>query len=879
MPLEEYRKKRHFETTPEPAGKKSAAVRAKPAPRGKTPARGQAPAGGLFVIQKHSARQLHYDFRLELDGVLVSWAVPKGPSLDPSQKRLAVHVEDHPLEYGDFEGSIPAGQYGGGTVLLWDRGTWEPAFEAAEDPAAGLAKGTLKVILHGEKLNGLWTLVRMKPRGDEPPDKNWLLFKDRDGWARPIADGDVLTESPGSVATGRMIEEIASDSRAAVFSSDEKRLDPARVPGARKARMPGWIEPQLATLVSEAPVGREWIHEIKFDGYRMQCHVSAGAKAGRGGMRGGGARLISRNNVDWTGRFSPIAEACAELPVEQAILDGEVVFAKPDGTTSFSGLKEAISAKDTARLAFYVFDMLYLDGYDLRGATLAERKQVLFSVLGPAAGGGLVRYADHIKGSGEDFYREACRIALEGVVSKRADSPYRAGRGREWLKVRCLTRQEFVVVGYTEPSGARRGFGALVLGYRDKDGRLVHSGRVGTGFSGRTLAELSARLKKLERKTSPLAEELPRQALRGVHWVRPELVAEVSFIEWTSHGALRHPSFLGLREDKDPSEVVRETPTKGPRTGATRRAGPGSAPTSEDDPVVVAGITLTHPYKVLYPEQGLTKTELARYYESIEAWVLPHLVGRPLSLVRCPEGHEGGCFYQKHVEAAYPKAVRRMTIEDSNGPSTYAYVSDIVGVVALVQMGVLEIHTWGARTDDVERPDHIVFDLDPAEGLGFDLVIEAAEVIRDGLDALGLASFVKTTGGKGLHVVAPIRRGPSWTEVRDFTQAFARAIADAAPDRYTSNPLKARRVGKVFVDYVRNTRGATAVAPYSTRARPGTPVSVPVTWDELRGGVDPEAFTVASVPKRLAALKKDPWDGCGSLRQGITAKARKALGL
>jgi bifunctional non-homologous end joining protein LigD len=869
MPLEEYRKKRHFEKTPEPAGKKKGA--------------GKTPAAGLFVIQKHAARQLHYDLRLELAGVLVSWAVPKGPSLDPAQKRLAVHVEDHPLEYGDFEGSIPAGEYGGGTVLLWDRGTWEPALETAEDPAAGMAKGTLKVILHGEKLNGLWTLVRMKPRGNEPPDKSWLLFKDRDEWARPIADGDVLAESPGSVATGRTIEEVAADPEAAVFSSDEKRLvrgemagkpgggsapDPAVIPGARKAKMPDWIEPQLALLVGEAPVGGEWIHEVKFDGYRMQCHVSAGANAGRGGRRGEAARLLSRNNVDWTDRFSPIAKACAGLPVKQAILDGEVVFARPDGTTSFGDLREAISAKDTAKLVFYVFDILYLDGYDLRGATLAERKRALFSVLGPASGDGLVRYADHVEGSGEAFYREACRMALEGVVSKRADSPYRAGRGREWLKVKCLTRQEFVVVGYTEPSGSRKGFGALVLGYRDKDGRLVYSGRVGTGFSERTLAELSARLKKLERKTSPLAEELPRMAARGVHWVRPALVAEVSFIEWTGYGHLRHPSFLGLREDKAAEEVVRETP-----------AAKSDPPGKNDDPVVVAGIKLTHPDKILYPEQGLTKTQLARYYESIEEWVLPHLVGRPLSLVRCPEGHEGGCFYQKHVEAAYPKAVRRMIIEDSNGPSTYAYVSDIGGVVALVQMGVLEIHTWGSRTDDVERPDHVVFDLDPAEGLGFDLVIEAAEVIRDGLDALGLASFVKTTGGKGLHVVSPIRRGPSWTDVRDFTQAFARQVAGAAPDRYTSNPLKARRVGKVFVDYVRNTRGATAVAPYSTRARPGTPVSVPVTWDELRRGVDPKAFTVASVPKRLAALRKDPWDGYSSLRQGITARARKALGL
>lgn len=814
--------------------------------------------GQLFVVHKHAARRLHYDLRLEIDGVLASWAVPKGPSLDPGDRRLAVRVEDHPLEYGSFEGAIPEGEYGAGTVLLWDRGTFEPD----GDPRAALERGALKFRLAGEKLTGGWTLVRLKPRGDEPYGKNWLLIKEKDAAARPSSGYDVLKERPESVASGRTIEGIAGDPERVIFAEEEGEAsaakdapDPAGLHGACKRAMPPTLDAQLAVLVSEAPPSERWLNEIKLDGYRILARIA-----------GGKATLLSRRGQDWTTRFPEIAEALGAFPVGQAWLDGEVVALGPDGVSSFQALQVALSEERTADLVYEAFDILYLDGYDLSDVALIERKHVLASLVPQPHDTGRVRYVDHVLGAGEAFHRKACDLGLEGIVSKLAEGKHRDGRHRDWLKVKCGHSQELVIGGFTDPAGSRIGFGALLVGYYD-EGRLAYAGRVGTGFSRRQLAELREELAQLEVDSPPFDPAPTGAAAKGAHWVRPELVAEVRFSEFTADGRLRQPAFQGLRHDKRPEEVVREEPV-----GPMQDAGGG-------DTLAVAGVSLTHPEKVLYPVQGITKRRLAVYYARIADWVMPHIAGRLLTLVRCPEGHEGGCFYQKHVQEAYPAAVKRVTVPQKDGESLYAYVEDIEGLISLVQMGVLEVHTWGSKVSDLERPDRLTFDLDTCEGTSFGQVIEGARLVRDGLRGLGLESFVKTTGGKGLHVVAPIEPKHGWAKVVTFAQALARSIEVAAPERYTSNPLKVRRKGKVLIDYLRNARGATVVAAYSVRAREGAPVSVPLRWDELGRGLDPKRYTITAVERRLAALDADPWEAYQGARQHLTERAFAAVGL
>jgi len=899
-----YRKKRDFRRTPEPAGDDAAAaVRSR---------------GLAYVVQKHAASRLHYDFRLELDGVLKSWAVPKGPSLDPADKRLAVHVEDHPLDYGDFEGTIPQHQYGGGTVLLWDRGTWEP--EDGEAAArTGLGKGKLHFRLEGDKLTGGWILVRMHgPAADG--GKNWLLIKEDDDAARPGEGEALVEERTESVASGREMEEIAADPDRVWHAKGagtpaSARLDPSAVEGARKGKLPGEPRPMLATLVDEAPAGDGWLHEIKHDGYRLLCRVER--RAGRAPD----VRLLTRTGKDWTARFEDVAAAAGELPVRSALLDGEVVALAPDGTSSFARLQQALGKAGGGRLACYLFDLLHLDGVDLRRAPLVERKRLLAELLDAAGadGEGLLRFSDHVAGHGDDFVRQACRHAVEGVVSKRAASTYSEGRSRDWRKVKCGDRQELVVGGFTEPSGSRAGFGSLLLGvYPPADGdvpaaKLVYTGRVGTGFDDATLEDLRERLGELEVRESPFVD--PRRAAggrgakaRGVHWVRPELVAEVSFTEWTEDGVLRHPSFRGLREDKAAEDVVREPAemagdddgdaagggTAGGRSAEERKearmaekvsreaaraesGGERSKRGGEGRPTEVAGVRLTSPDRVVYPDQGVTKRDLALYYESVADRILPHLEGRPLSLVRCPKGREGQCFYQKHVDEHFPDAVVRTEVPERDGPEIYGMVDSVAGLVAMVQMGVLELHTWGARRDRIERPDRLVFDLDPDEGLAWTRVAEAAVEVRDRLAALGLESFAKTTGGKGLHVVVPIERRIGWDDLKDFARGVAESMVRDAPGRYTDNMSKAKRKGKVFIDYLRNGRGATFIAAYSTRARRGATVSAPVRWDEL-GRVRPDGYDVRSLPRRLASQKADPWEGFDAIRQSVTAKMRKAVG-
>jgi bifunctional non-homologous end joining protein LigD len=620
--------------------------------------------------------------------------------------------------------------------------------------------------------------------------------------------------------------------------------------------LPAWVAPQLATLVAAAPAGGEWVHEIKLDGYRILARIERGR-----------VRLLTRNRQDWTERFPAVAEAAAALPAKEAILDGEIVALDRAGVSSFQALQQGAAGEKGRSLAYVAFDLLFLDGRDLRSRPLIERKKALARLLrGRRA---RIRYSEHFDAPGPEVYERACSMGLEGIVSKRKDAPYSSGRGQAWLKTKCVARQEFVIGGYTDPEGARAELGSLLLGVHDREGRLVYAGRVGTGFTEATLEALGRRLRRLAQRASPFSAEGPRPPARGAHWVKPVLVGEVAFTEWTRDGLLRHPAFAGLREDKPAAQVVREAPRGAP---ARRIAGGSGAD------VAVAGVHLTHPDRVLYREQAITKLGLARYYEAVADFIVPHVADRPLSLVRCPEGAGGQCFYQKHAGPGVPAEVKRVRIRERGGATaTYPYVDDLPGLVALAQIGVLEIHPWGARVGRIERPDRLVLDLDPAPGVPWARVVEGALAVREVLGALDLVGFVKTTGGKGLHVVVPIRPAAGWDALHALGEGIGAELARRAPDRYTINPLKAARGGRVFIDYLRNVRGATAVAAYSPRARPGAPVSTPLGWSELEGPARPADFTVQTVPGRLTSRRKDPWADFFSVDQAITSRTARAL--
>jgi bifunctional non-homologous end joining protein LigD len=869
MALEEYRRKRDFRKTPEPAG--AAAPHEKPG------------TGLSFVIQKHAARRLHYDFRLELDGVLKSWAVPKGPSLDPGEKRLAVHVEDHPLDYGEFEGVIPEGEYGGGTVLLWDRGTWTPA---DPDPDAAYRKGSLKFTLNGEKLHGKWALVRMGGKAANERRENWLLIKERDDEALPQSGDAVVADNPLSVASGRSMDAIAAD-RDWVWHSnrDDNEKPPVQaiavqdVPGARKRRMPDKLQPQLATVANQAPDGPEWLHEIKYDGYRLLARIEDG-----------NVRLITRGGLDWTAKFPALADRLGQLPLDSALIDGELVHLEPEGTTSFSSLQDAISGGKTDTLNFFAFDLLYRDGFDLTGAALEDRKAALSAIISPQSQG-MLRYSDHQIGQGPGFFARACSYKLEGIVSKRRTEPYRPGRGRSWLKVKCRNREEFVVVGFTDPEGSREGFGALLVGYHDPQGKLRYAGRVGTGFNTAQLLALHRQLESLARPDPTVT--LPKGVSRkGVHWIEPRLVAEVEFADWTADAILRQASFQGLREDKDPKDVVYDPktraavePASNPKKTPARADRPAPRKTETEAPqrardgsLTFEGVRLTHPDRVLYPGTNLTKLDIARYYAEIRDWILPELSGRLLTLVRSPAAGMK-TFYQKHIGDEAPPAIKRFNIDGQEEPEIYPYIEDLPGLVGLVQMGVLEIHPWGSRVDKLELPDRVTMDLDPDEDLPWARVTEAAIDVRDALAGIGLKSFAKTTGGKGLHVVIPLTPKLDWDQVKTFAKWLADSFVAQRPEAFTANMAKRARRGRIYIDYLRNGRGATAVGVYTPRARPGAPVSTPVSWEEVEQGVKPDKFTVETVPQRLTTLSADPWAEIGKIRQTISAAVRRQVGI
>ncbi len=807
MALETYRAKRDFAATDEPAG---------------TDRRG---SGDAFVVQKHAARRLHYDLRLEVGDVLASWAVTRGPSLVPGEKRLAVHVEDHPLDYADFEGSIPKGEYGGGEVIVWDRGRWTPD----GDPVRGIKKGRLDFSLEGAKLKGHWHLVRMPARAGEKRE-NWLLIKGKDAAARGEADPDILEEAPESVISGRTVEDIKAGKP--VPEKPKPAKVKAKAGSNTKARdsFPGFVPPALATLKPQPPGGEGWLHEIKFDGYRLQAQI-----------RSGKVKLLTRSGQDWTDRFgAAVVDALAALPARTAILDGELVVEGAGGASDFSALQADLSAGRSDRFLYYLFDALYLDGEDLRARPLTERQGRLAALLRDAPDP--LRRSEPFDEDGEVMLRHACRLSLEGLVSKRRNDPYPNGRSRSWIKSKCSARQEFVVAGYVPSTVSSNLIGSLVLGY-NQAGKLVHAGRVGTGFSHEVARDLAARLKPLVRKSAPFREKLSADAARGAVWVKPELVAEVEFRAWTADGILRHASFRGLREDKPAREIIRETPEP-------------SKPTS---PAPRPQIKLTHPDRIYWPDAGVTKQGLADWYA--EAWprMAPHLVNRPVALLRCPGGINGQCFFAKHAWKGQSREILTFhDPEDDEDEAPILAVNSLPGVIGLVQGGALEIHTWQSTLEDLEHPDQFVIDLDPGEGIEWPTMIAAAEEVRQRLEALGLAAFVKTSGGKGLHVVTPLRPAAGWDAVKGFTADLARAMAADSPDAYVSTITKSKRVGRILIDYLRNGRNNTAIAPYATRARPGAAVSMPLAWDELSPAVGADHFTVANAPAHLAN-SPDPW--------------------
>lgn len=846
--LKEYQAKRDFTKTQEPSGT----------------AQGSDGASGYrFIVQKHDATRLHYDFRIELDGVLKSWAVAKGPSDNPADKRLAVRVEDHPLDYGSFEGTIPKGEYGGGTVMLWDEGTWEPI----GDPHKALAGGDLKMRINGHRMKGEYVLVHMKGRDTErksgPARENWLLIKHKDDHAR---DGEPLTDRfTKSVSTGRDLAGIAKGLKPkkptdtdpqAVWHSDRDKAIANPQPRARKGKvadLPAFRPPQLATLATNIPDGSDWVFEMKYDGYRCQAAIA-----------GDQVRLYTRTGKDWTEQFAAIVPPLSRITSGTALIDGELCAFDSKGRTDFSTLKDNLSSGGP--LVFFAFDLLELNGTDLAAKPLTERKARLEKLLGKVASTSLVQYSAHVTGNGQKVFDAVSRAGHEGIIAKQADAPYRGERSRGWLKIKASKRQEFVIAGWS-PSTKKQSFASLLLGTWD-DGKLVYRGRVGTGFTADTAQSLQQQLDARARKTSPFAE-IPKVVARSSKWVAPELVAEIGYTELTPDGVLRHPSFLGLREDKPASDIGLEQAA--PARKPLELSGQAGINAAE-----AAGIKLTSPDRVVYPGQGVTKADLVAYYAAVAEAMLPYTENRPLSLLRCPQGRAKYCFFQKHDTGGFPDALKSTLITEKDGTrEDYFYITDLAGLIAGTQMNVMEWHLWGSRIKSVEKPERIIFDIDPDEGLGFAEVRRAAMDIRQELQDLGLQSYPLVSGGKGIHVIAPLRATAEWPEVKAFCKLVAQRLAAREPDRFIATMSKAKRKGKLFIDYLRNERGSTAIAPWSPRSREGAPVAVPVTWDELQTIKAANQFSLTDAAER--ARQPDPWKDYFSTTQAITKSMLRKL--
>ncbi|MFJ2389165.1 DNA ligase D [Pseudomonas koreensis] len=860
--LDDYNRMRDFSATSEPAAVKR---------RGRSKATEHALQ---FCIQKHDASHLHYDFRLELDGALKSWAVPKGPSLDPKVKRLAVHVEDHPLDYATFEGSIPEGHYGAGDVIVWDRGVWIPQ----EDPAKAYAKGKLKFELQGEKLSGLWNLVRTHMPGKK---ENWFLIKHQDSAARPQDDYDVLSAEPNSVLSERT---LISKPRLAAEQARPVKKAPAKprkaasgtLTGARKAKLPAQLKPQLATLVDSAP-GGQWSYEIKFDGYRIMARIDHGE-----------VQLFTRNGHDWTHKLPQQAQALAELRLESAWLDGEVVVTNEHGVPDFQALQNAFEAGRSASIMFYLFDMPYLNGVDLREVPVEERRAALSTVLGGHERP-LLRFSEAFDETPDALLNSACQMQMEGLIGKRLGSPYVSRRSGDWIKLKCKHRQEFVVVGYTDPKGARSAFGALLLGLHDRDsGELRYAGKVGTGFNETTLKSILAQLKPLQVKKAAVVNPPSGFDAKGVHWLKPSLLAEVAFAEMTKDGSVRHAVFHGLRNDK-PAKAITEERASTVKTSAkaspAKKAAPSKKAASEKKAEAAPSqlglasgkVRITHPDRVIDAVSGTTKMQLAEYYASVAEWILPQLKERPVALVRAPDGIAGELFFQKNAERLAIPGITTLDKDVTGQP--VMLINNAEALIGAVQMSTVELHTWNATTVDLEKPDRFVLDLDPDPALPWKSMVEATALTLTVLDELGLKAFLKTSGGKGIHLVVPLTRKHGWDEVKDFSHAIVSHMAKLLPERFSAVSGPKNRVGRIFIDYLRNGLGATTICAYAARTREGLPVSVPLFREEvgeIKGG---NQWNISNVHERLNEVGDAPWADMKKTRQSITAEMRKRVGM
>ncbi|MFI0848960.1 DNA ligase D [Mesorhizobium sp. IMUNJ 23232] len=865
--LSKYKAKRDFELTQEPSGRETV----KPSNRRR------------FVIQKHDATRLHYDLRLELDGVFKSWAVTRGPSLDPHDKRLAVEVEDHPLDYGDFEGTIPKGQYGGGTVMLWDRGYWEP--EGKKSPEQALAKGDFKFTLDGERLHGSFVLVRMTHDRERGKRTNWLLIKHRDEYAVEENGAAVLEQNDTSVASGRTMEAIASgkgrkpkpfmrqggkveadavwDSRTGLAAEERKQKarGKKRSDASNPVDLPDFIAPQLCETLARPPSESGWLHEIKFDGYRIQMRVVDG-----------GATLKTRKGLDWTAKYPAIARAAANLP--DTIIDGEICALDENGAPDFAALQAALSEGKTDALVYFAFDLLFDGGEDLRALPLSERKVRLQQLLSNAGEDARVRFVKHFETGGDAVLRSACRLSLEGIVSKRADAPYVSGRTETWAKSKCRAGHEVVIGAYATTNGK---FRSLLVGV-NRDDSFVYVGRVGTGYGAAKVKDLMPRLKAVETSKSPFTGIGAPKKERGVVWLKPELVAEIEFAGWTADGLVRQAAFKGLREDKPADEVEAEKPASPTKTQVPQPAPPASSKVPRrGGKVDVMGVLISNPDKPLWPDANdgtpVTKEDLARYYEAVGAWLIEHIRGRPCSIIRTPDGLGGEQFFQRHAMPGTSNLLELVTVFGDKKP--YLQIDRIEGLAAVAQIGAVELHPWNCEPHQPELPGRLVFDLDPGPDVPFSTVVQAAKEMRNRLDDLGLISFCKTTGGKGLHVVTPLattkRSKLTWPEAKGFAHDVCVAMARDNPELYLTKMAKNQRHGRIFLDYLRNDRMATAVAPLSPRARPGATVSMPLTWTQVKADLDPKRYTLRTVPGLLAKSTawKDYSDGHRPLEPAI----------
>lgn len=825
-PLQEYQRKRDFSATPEPAGKRQ---------------RGKQVHALQYCIQKHDASHLHYDFRLELDGTLKSWAIPKGPSLDPKVRRLAVHVEDHPLDYADFEGNIPEGHYGAGDVIVWDRGIWEPE----GDPHASYAKGKLRFRLQGEKLSGVWNLFRTHLAGKK---EQWMLVKSHDGEARSEAEYSIVEAQPDSVLSDRTLV----TRRAKVADQPAKR--PAagrkRASSTVKTALPDHLQPQLATLVDSPPSG-DWHYEVKFDGYRILARID-----------GQDVRLFTRNGHDWSAKMPHQVQALRKLKLNSAWLDGEMVVTGDNGVADFQALQNAFDTKRDEQISYYLFDLPFFDGQDLRQTPLQARREQLAKLLKKDRSDVLNFSADFDEPV-QSLLDSACRLGLEGLIGKRLDSPYVSRRSNDWIKLKCQQRQEFVIVGYTDPKGSRSGFGALLLALHDSDsGALRYAGKVGTGFTATTLASIHARLKPLEVGKPALAKPPTGAEARGVHWLKPTLLAEVAYAQMTRDGVVRHAVFHGLRDDKPAQSIDLERP-------ANKAA-------KNKENTLLSDLHLTHPERVIDATTGVTKREIAEYYADVAKWLMPQLKNRPVALVRAPEGLSGELFFQKNAGQLHIPGV--LSYEKAEAGQAAMVLNRPDSLLGAVQMNMLELHTWNATDKDFDKPDRFVLDLDPDPALPWKSMVEATQLTLTLLDELGLQVFLKTSGGKGMHLVIPLSRRDSWDQVKDFSHAIVDYLAKLFPDRLSAVSGPKNRVGRIFIDYLRNGKGATTACAYSLRAREGLPVSVPIWRQELPQLKAANQWTISNIRERLTEVD-DPWAQLGKTRQMITARMRKQLGL